>query len=36
MAAPPPDGPIRSLEFYFDDGNIVFEVRAPSLPTELF
>jgi len=28
MATPPAD-PVRSLEFYYDDGNIVFLVRAP-------
>ena len=26
----PPVGFVRSLEFYFDDGNVVFEVRVPS------
>ena len=28
--ATPPVHPVRSLEFYFDDGNIVFQVRATS------
>ena len=34
MANPPPvppAGPVRSLEFYYNDGNVVFEVRTSSL-----
>ena len=29
MTTPPID-PVRSLEFYYDDGNIVFQVRTTS------
>src|SRR5882757_7500586 len=28
MDPPPPATPVRSLEFYYYDGNIVFQVRA--------
>jgi len=32
----PPAEPVKSLEFYYKDGNVVFEVRTlPSLITEI-
>lgn len=36
MDVPLPHGPVRSLEFYYDDGNIVFEVRILSLLADPF
>ena len=35
MDTPPLANPVKSLEFYYADGNVVFRVRTNFPPTEI-